>query len=270
MLCWADPAKNAETGVNAATRPRLTADAPRGAWKTGNVLIGVAAVLLALLAARVLVLLVAAEAAVPAVAGASASGSRSGAIAPGGPSPSVAPAPSAGALAPTSAANLSVPTTGPSPQPATRPAARALSASDNDYDVQEADPHLLAEVARRQAVLDRREQALTTRAAQVAAAEKLATQEIAELTRLRAQLEKLLNAEQTGANTDLAVLVGLYRNMKPQQAAAVLGKLDPPSAAAILEHLDTREAGPIVAAMNPNAALALTEALEKRRAAFRQ
>ncbi|CAH2605536.1 conserved protein of unknown function (plasmid) [Rhodovastum atsumiense] len=133
-----------------------------------------------------------------------------------------------------------------------------------------ADGRLLAEVARRQAELDRREQELETRATQIEAASQLARQQIAELARMRAEIEKLVVHETAAANGDLDSLVGLYANMKPPQAAAVLAKLDPSKAAAILQKLDTRAAGPILAAMDPAAALAITEEVAQRRAAFRR
>ncbi len=45
--------------------------------------------------------------------------------------------------------------------------------------------------------------------------------------------------------------------------------MKPVQAAAILQRLDTHLGGPILAAMDPAAALAITEQLEQRRAAFR-
>ncbi len=132
-----------------------------------------------------------------------------------------------------------------------------------------ADGRLLAEVARRQAELDRREHGLDTRASQIAASEQLARQEIAELTRMREQIERLVKVQSTAADADMDELVGLYENMKPVQAAAVLGKLDAPKAAAILQRIDNRNAGPILAAMDPNEALAITEEVSQRRASFR-
>lgn len=133
-----------------------------------------------------------------------------------------------------------------------------------------ADGRLLAEVARRQAALDRREHELETRGVQVEAATQLAREQIAELTRMRTEIERLVVRETTAAGADLDLLVGLYANMKPPQAAAVLGKLDPPKASAILQKLDTRAAGPILAAMDPAAALAITEEIAQRHAAFRR
>jgi flagellar motility protein MotE (MotC chaperone) len=111
---------------------------------------------------------------------------------------------------------------------------------------------------------------LQTRAGQVAAAEQLAGQQITELQRLRKEVQTLAAQQFSAAEADLNLLVGLYSNMKPVQAAAVLGKLEARKAAAILQRLDTRSAGPILAGMEPQAALAITEELEQRHAAFQR
>lgn len=132
------------------------------------------------------------------------------------------------------------------------------------------DGKLLAEVARRQAELDKRQQDLETRSAQVDAAEKLAKQQIAELTKLRAEIEALVVHESTAADSDLDMLVGLYQNMKPMAAAAVLGKMEPQRAGLILQKLGDRSGGPILAAMDPTAALAISEEIAQRRSAFRK
>jgi flagellar motility protein MotE (MotC chaperone) len=133
-----------------------------------------------------------------------------------------------------------------------------------------ADGRLLLEVVRRKAELDQRERDLQTRAAQIDAAEQLARRQIAELQRLRQEVEAAAAHEFAAAEADLNLLVGLYSNMKPNQAAAVLGRLDAPKAAAILQRLDTRSAGPILAGMEPKSALAITEELEQRHATFRR
>jgi flagellar motility protein MotE (MotC chaperone) len=132
------------------------------------------------------------------------------------------------------------------------------------------DSRLLTEIARRAAALDQRDNELQTRAAQVAAAERLARQQIAELTQLRQQIEKLVAHESDASEGDINLLVGLYSNMKPTQAAAVLGRLDAAQAAEILQRLDVHSAGPVLAAMDPAAALAVTQVLATRRMAFRR
>jgi len=157
----------------------------------------------------------------------------------------------------------------PAPQPAPlTPDQPARAAPSESAPV--VDGRLLQEVSRRQAELDRRERDLQTRAAQVAAAEQLARRQISELERLRHEVEALAAHEFSAADADLTLLVGLYSNMKPAQAAAVLGKMDAVKSAAILQHLDTRSAGPILAGMDPQAALAVTEELSQRHAGFRR
>lgn len=132
-----------------------------------------------------------------------------------------------------------------------------------------ADGKLLAEVARRQAELDKRQHDLESRSAQVEAASTLARQQIAELTRLRGEIEGLVSHETGAADADLNMLVGMYQNMKPPQAAAVLGKMEPQRASLILQKMGDRAGGPILAAMDPNAALAISEDIAQRRSAFR-
>lgn len=128
----------------------------------------------------------------------------------------------------------------------------------------------VGELARRKAALDKREQDLEQREARIAAAEALARREIATLTALRIDVEKLVSRESAGAEQDLALLAALYANMKPNQAAMILGKLDIPKAAAILRRLDTRLAGPVLASMDPGMAAGITQELERHRAPFRQ
>lgn len=128
---------------------------------------------------------------------------------------------------------------------------------------------LLLEVGRRQAEVERRERALDLREARLQAAEGLARNQIAELTRLREDVERLVVREGSAAEADLDALVALYINMRPQQAAKVLDKLEPPRAATILLKMPERQAGPIMANMEPLSALAVTQEIAGRRDPFR-
>jgi len=132
------------------------------------------------------------------------------------------------------------------------------------------DGKLLEELERRSSELDRREHDLQTWATQIAAAERAARAQLAELGQLRTELEKEVTQESAASDQDIAVLVGLYSNMKPAQAAILLGRLDAPKAAAILEKLDIHSAGPALAAMDPSAAVAITEELSRRHAPLRR
>jgi flagellar motility protein MotE (MotC chaperone) len=128
---------------------------------------------------------------------------------------------------------------------------------------------LLLEVGRRQAEVDRRERALELREARLQAAEGLARSQIAELARLREEVERLVVREGSAAEADIDALVALYVNMRPQQAAKVLDKLEPPRAATILLKIPERQAGPILANMEPPSALAVTQEIAGRRDPFR-
>ena len=102
------------------------------------------------------------------------------------------------------------------------------------------------------------------------AAENMARAQIGELTRLREEVERLVVREGSAADADLDALVALYVNMRPQQAAKVLDKLEPPRAATILLKIPERQAGPIMANMEPLSALAVTQEIAGRRDAFRR
>jgi flagellar motility protein MotE (MotC chaperone) len=146
--------------------------------------------------------------------------------------------------------------------------AQAVTADRADALARPVDGQALEEITRRTADLDRREHALDLRETQVAAAEVLARQEITELTTLQASVEKLISQQTKAAEGDMSLLVSLYSNMKPAQAAAVLGKMDPDKAASILKRLDPHLAGPILAGMDPATAVKLTEDVQQRHAAF--
>jgi flagellar motility protein MotE (MotC chaperone) len=156
------------------------------------------------------------------------------------------------------------------PAPATEPAKPALAPqiSETTTDDYTQDARILGELARRKAALDRREHELDLRETQLSAAELLARKEVGQLTSLRGEVEKIVNQQTDDASADLAMLAGLFANMKPAQAAAILGKLDIAKAAAILRRLPTRMAGPVLAAMDPTSAAGVTQELQRAHAPF--
>ncbi len=129
---------------------------------------------------------------------------------------------------------------------------------------------LLAEVARRQAEAERRERMIEVRETRATAAETLARVQLATLSKLRDEMERLVVREATAADADIDSLVALYVNMRPQQAAKVLERLEAPRAATILLKIPERQAGPIMAQMDPQAALLVTQEIAGRREAFRR
>lgn len=180
------------------------------------------------------------------------------------------------AAAPTAAmqptAGAAHPSTGPvaTAQSAPELAACVPALGSPGQEGNQPDADLVAEVAHRTAALDRRERSLSLREAQLTAASQLASRQMADLERMRQTVEALVVRESKASAVDMTLLVGLYSHMKPVQAGTVLGKLDAQKAAEILQNLPTSLAGPILAAMDPGAAVKVTEELEQRHAAFRQ
>jgi flagellar motility protein MotE (MotC chaperone) len=154
----------------------------------------------------------------------------------------------------------------PTPQPAAHN--EPVRASDVPQDDYTQDARVVDALSRTKAALDRREHELDQRAAQVAAAEELARREIGQLSSLRTEVQKLVDQQTQEATADLDKLATLFSNMKPVQAAAIIGKLEVPKAAAIVRRLDTRMAGPVLAAMDPAAAASVTIELQRTHAAF--
>jgi len=161
-------------------------------------------------------------------------------------------------------AAVTVPAT---PTDATNPLSTTQS-SDPGSDDHGLDEHMIGELERRKAALDRREHDLQLRESQAAAAELLARRELAQLSALREEVEKMVNQQTAGADADLNLLAGFFSNMKPTEAAAILGKLEVPKAAAIMRKLQTRMAGPVLAAMDSTVAAGITQELERARAPF--
>jgi flagellar motility protein MotE (MotC chaperone) len=108
------------------------------------------------------------------------------------------------------------------------------------------------------------------REARATVSETLARTQLAALGKLREELERLVMRESDAAEADIDSLVALYVNMKPQQAAKVLERLEAPRAATILLKIPERQAGPILAQMEPQSALAVTQEIAGRREAFRR
>jgi flagellar motility protein MotE (MotC chaperone) len=159
----------------------------------------------------------------------------------------------------------------PETEPATlAPAAQSSAPQSNEMtmDGYTQDARVLGELSRRKEALDRREHDLELREAQISAAELLARREVGQLSTLRGEVEEIVNKQTNDASADLATLAALFSSMKPNQAAAILGKLEIPNAAAILRRLQTQMAGPVLAAMDPTVAAGVTQELERAHEPF--
>ena len=81
---------------------------------------------------------------------------------------------------------------------------------------------------------------------------------LAELTKLRREMEDLLKPAEKEAAQDLTTLIQFYQSMKPKNAASLLEKLPPALAADLLGAMKTRQAGKILDAMTPAKAVRIS------------
>ena len=81
---------------------------------------------------------------------------------------------------------------------------------------------------------------------------------LAELTKLRREMESLLQPAEQEAEKDLTTLIQFYQSMKPKNAAALLEKLPPQLAADLLSAMKSRQAGKILDAMAPPKAVRIS------------
>jgi len=126
---------------------------------------------------------------------------------------------------------------------------------------------LLDAVRKRTAALDEREQALQARAATLDALEKTVSSEIARLESAGgAARPAAVDPGGPGGAAPAAAGGGpavtkIYENMKAEEAAPIIDKLDDATAKAILGRMKEKQIGAILAAMNRDRAVALTKAL---------
>ena len=89
-------------------------------------------------------------------------------------------------------------------------------------------------------------------------AEQEVDRKISELASLRAELEKLLDQQETLQEDRLRRMVKIYESMKPKEAAAIFNTLDMDVLLSVLGRMSERKSAPIFASMNPQRAQEVT------------
>jgi flagellar motility protein MotE (MotC chaperone) len=113
--------------------------------------------------------------------------------------------------------------------------------------------------------LDKREQQIGQREALLKAAGVEVDRKIAELNKLRSELEDLLNKQKTSEDERITSLVKIYENMKPKDAANIFNTLDMNVLLPVIGKISERKASPILAAMDPDKAREVTIKLAEQR-----
>jgi flagellar motility protein MotE (MotC chaperone) len=127
----------------------------------------------------------------------------------------------------------------------------ALASTALAATAEETPPASPADVAREALEIEVRQAALKMLADETVA-------RLDELTKLRAELESMVQPIQAEAETDLATLIKFYEAMKPKNAASLLEKLPPDLAADLLGAMKSRQAGKILDAMQADRAVRIS------------
>jgi flagellar motility protein MotE (MotC chaperone) len=121
---------------------------------------------------------------------------------------------------------------------------------------------MLAAVAQRNAELDAREKALAEREAALAALEKTIAAAAAAAAPGGAVAQPASGGPPgPAAETPVVALTKVYETMKPEEAGAILDRLDDTTARMILAHMKERSIGAILAAMSRDRAVEVTRVL---------
>lgn len=117
---------------------------------------------------------------------------------------------------------------------------------------------LLLRLGERKAGLDAEKASLEQQALLLDAAEKRIQERTAKLTELEQSIEGLIGARDQQSQEEIAGMVSLYQNMKPQEAALVMGGLPDPILLHIASAMSPRKMSAIMAELNPLRAQSLT------------
>lgn len=154
----------------------------------------------------------------------------------------------------------------PAAAPADPLAAPKLSGA-HEADKTSYDPRLIKLMEARQAEIAAEEQRLARERAELEKLKADVAKRIAELKKVQTVLEKLVAAEAKERQARILQLVKVLSNMRPDAAAAVVGKLDDRMAVEIFTRMGSRQAGKLMAALNPEQAARISVLLTKQKEA---
>jgi flagellar motility protein MotE (MotC chaperone) len=123
---------------------------------------------------------------------------------------------------------------------------------------------VLLELEQRRIEMDRREQALELREKLVDLMEQRLNARVAELEKLRGDMEKMMTSLSGKDDKELQQLASLYGNMKPAAAAVIMNRLDNAIVLDVLVRMPVKKGGKLMEALEPAKARYLSEMLAER------
>lgn len=121
-----------------------------------------------------------------------------------------------------------------------------------------AEQNVLRSLSQRRKALDMRERDIQMQTRLLEASERRVQARIEELKEIEGRIEALFGVQEEAQEQQLASLVTMYSNMKPKDAARILGQLDMDVLIQVVRRMSERKMAPILAAMDPIAAQELT------------
>ncbi len=118
--------------------------------------------------------------------------------------------------------------------------------------------NVLRSLSQRRKALDMRERDIQMQARLLEASERRVQARVDELKEIEGRIEALFGVQEEAQEQQLASLVTMYSNMKPKDAARILGQLDMDVLIQVVRRMSERKMAPILAAMDPIAAQELT------------
>lgn len=106
--------------------------------------------------------------------------------------------------------------------------------------------------------IERYMQDIDRRKAELATAERQLTEKLIELRKVRQQIKDHDGSVSRAQTDDIARIIAVYNQMKPEQAAVVLSNLPPEFAAQILARVQPETGARIMASVDPGQAALLT------------
>ena len=134
-----------------------------------------------------------------------------------------------------------------------------------DPPVTMAERALLLELRQRRQDLETREASLAERESVIVAARDKLTARVDELRDLQRKLEALDSERRKQEDSSWQGLVKLYETMKPREAAVIFNDLSMPVLVQVMDRMKDAKAAAVLAAMDPDKARTLTQALAKLR-----
>ncbi len=131
-------------------------------------------------------------------------------------------------------------------------------ANDSNLDITSVKVEMFKDLAKRRKQIEKSEKDLHVREALLKAAKQEIDRKYQELTRLRKEIEALLDKQSEEEQERIDSLVKIYEGMKPKDAARIFNTLDIDVLVSVISKMSERKVSPVLAAMNPERVRTIT------------